>query len=346
MSPTNLSRRAILAGAASVPALTLPAAVAVPLPAVVEPVAPASAAAVVELPNPDAALIALGKQLKQAVAKAAKLERVSERLYEACLKASRYEDYPERLGGPEASREFHAMAKKNGYDAAYDKWNDACEPRNKLALAILEIPSHTRIGDGVRAAATLVDNAGDMDDVVEMMLWEMAARAGFKPPAEIAKRLGRKTAGTATMPKPKPDPIFAAIKAHHAAGVEWLRHVKFEDKLGKIIPSEKRRNYTINDRDDPTVGKEDDPRWTAARKEFWTAHDKLDNAAIALTKVAPTTVAGAAALLDYCAKTEAKMDGSLFPDLQDDDLVGNSVGVPFLYFVCKNAAAALKEVQS
>jgi hypothetical protein len=64
MSPTNLSRRAILARAASVPALSLPAAVAVALPAVVEPAAPASAAAVVELSNPDAALIALWRAAK------------------------------------------------------------------------------------------------------------------------------------------------------------------------------------------------------------------------------------------------------------------------------------------
>jgi hypothetical protein len=53
MSPTNLSRRAILAGAASVPALALPAAVAVALPAVVQP-SPAAAISppgVVPTPN-------------------------------------------------------------------------------------------------------------------------------------------------------------------------------------------------------------------------------------------------------------------------------------------------------
>ena len=54
------------------------------------------------------------------------------------------------------------MAKKNGYRAASDKWNAAGPVEQKLAAAILKIPSHTRIGDGVRAAATIVDNAGDM----------------------------------------------------------------------------------------------------------------------------------------------------------------------------------------
>ncbi len=51
MSSTNLSRRAILARAASVPALALPAPVAVALPAIVEPAAPAPAAAAIELPT-------------------------------------------------------------------------------------------------------------------------------------------------------------------------------------------------------------------------------------------------------------------------------------------------------
>ena len=65
------------------------------------------------------------------------------------------------------------------------------------------------------------------------------------------------------------------------------------------------------------------------------AHDELENAAIALTDAAPTTVAGVTALLDYCAKTQVKMDGSLFPTLEDDEI--KSVDLPFLYFVCKNA---------
>ncbi len=69
----------------------------------------------------------------------------------------------------------------------------------------------------------------------------------------------------------------------------------------------------------------------------------MDNTAIALTDVAPTTVAGITALLDYCAKTQVKMDGSLFPDLEDES---KSIDVPYLYFVCRNAVAALKEVQS
>jgi hypothetical protein len=57
MSPENLSRRAILAGAVSVPALALPAAV---LPAtIVATLAPAAGAIAITGPNPDAELLDL-----------------------------------------------------------------------------------------------------------------------------------------------------------------------------------------------------------------------------------------------------------------------------------------------
>ena len=220
MTTNQLSRRAILAGAASVPALALPAAVAVALPDIIEPAAPVAA----PLPNPDAHLIALGEQLKPAVAKAAKLNRVSSRLHEACLKASRYEDYPERLGDVRARSAFHAMAKKNGYSEAADKWNNACDLQNKLARAVLKIPSNGRVGDGIHAAAAMVLNddyiSSEYAPEAQELLQEMSARAGFPVPAKITRKLGRKAAAL----KAKPDPILAAIEAHHAAGVEWLRH--------------------------------------------------------------------------------------------------------------------------
>ena len=63
---------------------------------------------------------------------------------------------------------------------------------HRLAKAILKLPSDSRIGDGVRAAAALAIN-DDIENAYETkeVLWEMAARAGFTPPASIAKRLKR-----------------------------------------------------------------------------------------------------------------------------------------------------------
>jgi hypothetical protein len=50
-----------------------------------------------------------------------------------------------------------------------------------LPRAILRIPSTDRIGDGIRAAASLALN-GDCENAYHMadILWEMAVRAGFE----------------------------------------------------------------------------------------------------------------------------------------------------------------------
>jgi hypothetical protein len=285
MSPTNLSRRAILAGAASVPALALPAAAAVALPAVVEPAAPAPAAAVVEVPNPDAALIALGEQLKVASAKAAKLNRVSSRLHDACLEASRYADYPDRLGNPEAKRAFHAMSKTNGYSEAADKWNDACELQNKLARAALKIPSNGRVGDGIHAAAAMALNddyiSSEYAPEAQELLQEMSARAGFPVPAKIARKLGRKAVAA---PKAKPDPILAVIEEHRRA---W-------DDLGECSELDKAES-----RGDKEAG-----------RKLNRLHKAVDDANANLIDIAPSTIAGAAALLTYAADFVAEGEGA------------------------------------
>jgi hypothetical protein len=288
MSPTELSRRAILAGAASVPALALPAAVAVALPAVVETAAPAPAAAVVELPDPDAALIALGERLKPAVTEAAKLDAISKRLHEACLKASRYDDYPDRLGDVRAMRAFKAASKKNGYSEAAHKWSDACELRNKLADAVLKIPSNSRIGDGIHAAAAIVFNHTYMvEETAEArdFLYEMSARAGFPVPAKITRKLSRKAVAA---PKAKPDPILAAIEEHRRA---W-------DDLGQC-----------SDLDQAAIAGDKKAARKLKRLETAVA-DAQDN----LVDIPPTTIAGAAALLAYAADFASNDNGEGWPD--------------------------------
>jgi hypothetical protein len=66
-------------------------------------------------------------------------------------------------------------------------------PQYMASRAILKIPSNDQIGDSIRAPAALVLN-DDCEGAFEMeeMLWEMAARAGFMPPADIAKKLRRR----------------------------------------------------------------------------------------------------------------------------------------------------------
>jgi hypothetical protein len=281
-----------------VPALALPAAVAVALPAVVDPAAPAPAAAIVELPNPDAALIALGEQLKVASAKADKLSKVSSRLYEACMQAG--QKAFKAAGGDLSKRRINrqqqamdrawgAMAKKNGYHDAYNKWNDACEPEKKLVQAILKIPSNSRVGDGIHAAAAMVLNddyiSSEYAPEVQELLQEMSARAGFPVPAKIAKKLGRKVVAT---PKAKPDPILAAIEAHRRA---W-------DDLGGCSKL------------DEAAGNGD----KATARKLNRLGKAVNDANANLVDIAPTTIDGAAALLAYAADFASNDNGEGWPD--------------------------------
>ena len=174
MLSENLSRRAILAGVASVPALALPAVTAA---------APSTAA------NPDAELVALGEQLKAVVAEADRLD--PKPLHEACMDAW--------ASSINADQAFEEMAKQNGYHDAYEKWNAVSTAEYKIAKAILKVPANSRVGDGVRAFAALRLSDHDVDETTEAaeVLWEMAARAGFCPPASIARKLKRRATGAA-----------------------------------------------------------------------------------------------------------------------------------------------------
>jgi hypothetical protein len=134
-------------------------------------------------PNADAALVTLGEKLKAASAEVARL-KPDRRLYEACWKASGFDKKPKGRAAAAAERKFRAMAEKNGYDAACKKWNAVDRVESEIAKAILRMPSQTRVGDGVRAAATIVDGEG-IDATEVDILWEMAVRAGFPAPASM-----------------------------------------------------------------------------------------------------------------------------------------------------------------
>jgi len=143
----------------------------------------------------DAELIALGERLKIATAETDRLEP-DRRLYNEAWQASGFDKKPKGRANEAAYRRFRAKTKENGYDIAYKKWNAASKVKFKIARAILKIPSNSRIGDGIRAAAALVDHQ-DILTQETPMLWEMAARAGFDPPASIAKDLRRMAAAHA-----------------------------------------------------------------------------------------------------------------------------------------------------
>ena len=151
------------------------------------------AAAVSADETADAKLIALGERLKVVSATTAKLKAQTHPLYEDVWKRSGFAKKKPGVRSQECERKFKEIAKANGYSAASERWNAAAEAEHKIARAILKLPSHGRVGEGVRAAAalTLSDDMENGHEAAEM-LWAMAARAGFTPPPAVAKRLKRK----------------------------------------------------------------------------------------------------------------------------------------------------------
>jgi hypothetical protein len=74
------------------------------------------------------------------------------------------------------------------------------------------------------------------------------------------------------------DPIFAAIAAHREAWAKFVNEVHRLSKKEDILPTERREHYHITHRG-TDVGKDDDPRWTAAQTEYWKASDRVDEIA-------------------------------------------------------------------
>jgi hypothetical protein len=69
--------------------------------------------------------------------------------------------------------------------------------------------------------------------------------------------------------------------------------------------------YLIHDRG-TDIGKDDDPRWTAAQEEYWAAENAVDDIAWSFCDRPPTSVEGARAILAYAVEHEK--GGCQWPD--------------------------------
>lgn len=152
-----------------------------------------------------------------------------------------------------------------------------------------------------------------------------------------------------------PDPIFAAIECHRSAALEWMRQVDIGNELEEIIPAERREVHHIGDVDNPEIGKNDDPRWTAAQRNYITTSDAMENAACDLTNTVPTSIEGIAALLEYVAayaRGEVRVSETNYSTLDHlpDDFVDESYvdrrGRPkrlsFEFWIIENVRLALQ----
>jgi hypothetical protein len=115
------------------------------------------------------------------------------------------------------------------------------------------------------------------------------------------------------------DPIFAAIEAHRRARAEFLAAIAEHGRCEESIPRDRRQSNV--DAWEEVIVETDDPRWIAAEKNTKRTSNLMDDRAIDLTTVRPTTIAGFSALLSYVTTVEEEGDGDIaWPDnLVDDD---------------------------
>jgi hypothetical protein len=137
------------------------------------------------------------------------------------------------------------------------------------------------------------------------------------------------------------DPIIAAIEAHRRACAEtrtaYERQSAVEGELGAGIRV-------------PAGEAESDPRWLAANEAARDALAMQDDLAVKLLETQPTTIAGAAALLNYYADVIATRQSEVvFPELDRHGrlIESRSIDEPrrdFGYFIVRNVAAALNNI--
>lgn len=160
---------------------------------------------------------------------------------------------------------------------------------------------------------------------------------------------------------PEPDPIFAVIDRHRAAYVESIAAFKEHRELEELLPSDKRRSYQICDdyyiwgeTGDPRLDT-DDPRWIESVFRVGETHDDARVAAIEMTNVCPTTIAGALALLTYIDDFNRGVvhnDSGHYewPDElsgEDEGLTcrnGRALEMPWPFWVMRNIQAALRSL--
>jgi hypothetical protein len=131
------------------------------------------------------------------------------------------------------------------------------------------------------------------------------------------------------------DPIFAAVEAHRRAVAAHGEAVDTEMALEESLPDDRRRSLiTIWEE---KIVETDDPRWIASERARRAAVDTVDDLAMNLVKIEPTTIAGIEALLRYFADNE----DNIFPDGVDRDDGSEEV---FGTYLARHAADALRKI--
>lgn len=136
-------------------------------------------------------------------------------------------------------------------------------------------------------------------------------------------------------PQAEADPIFAGIEAHRRAIAAHSEAVDIEMALEISLPADRRRSRIT--RWEKTIVEGDDPRWSVSEQARMAASNAMDDAAIDLLNIEPTTVAGIEALLRYFSD----QDDAIFPDdVSDDDESAEAFGACLV----RHVADALRKI--
>lgn len=146
------------------------------------------------------------------------------------------------------------------------------------------------------------------------------------------------------------DPIFALIERHKVAFSAFSEALSAQSDTEETI-ERSRRNSTIHCEEVEVVAG-DDPRWIDALHGSAAATAAMNNAATVLVDVAPSSIAGASALLRYIIQhIETYGEPIGFPDefaedgVDPDNCKFNELRNPE-FFIMRNAAACLERLVS
>jgi hypothetical protein len=149
--------------------------------------------------------------------------------------------------------------------------------------------------------------------------------------AALATATGANSAALATHRLAEPDPIFAAIAEHHAAIKRYTGAISRKAKIESMLIDELRAAGAEN----PVADADDDPRYRAAADVVDETGEEQSDAMDALLEVAPTTMAGVAALLRHVEQTAIAEDWFLDP-----------VTTPWIIELFGRSADALQEMEA
>lgn len=291
--------------------------------------------------NPDAELLTLGTQLDQILAEwvakraidtrnAAEWEAKCKSLSIPVLDWQELAKLPDHESDEKFKNHLSALKDHMPKDDDLDEhgasrtWTSIHNRLYPLCDDILWRRATSAEGLGVQARAAslyfeeLWNSFGSDDEDIAVaqrsFIESVCTFSGVVPvPVEEAMLAGS-PAPSRTLKAPEPDPIFAAIERHKTSVTAYLDAADAEDKLETA-----------------------EPWYPEARADLDRAGDETNEAVSALINTAPTTIAGAVALLRHVSEYDQEGGGHAY---SDDEGFNRT----WTYWICDSAAATIEKL--